>query len=97
MNTRWQQIEELFNAARELDPAERKAFLERNCADEDLRHELESLLAKDGIVESPIDGAAWDGAASLLESGQDLLLTAGASLGPYNITGVLGAGGMGYV
>jgi hypothetical protein len=97
MNTRWQRIEELFNAARELDPEERKAYLERNCADEDLRQELESLLAKDRIVESPIDGAAWDGASSLLESGPDLLLTAGASLGPYNITGVLGAGGMGYV
>jgi hypothetical protein len=42
---RWHQIEELYHAARECDPAERDALLAR--ADPDLRREVESLLAQD--------------------------------------------------
>lgn len=76
---------------------ERAAFLEHNCAgDEVLRQEVESLLAKDAASEGPIDRPAWDG-AGLLESEPDVLLAEGTNLGPYRITGLLGAGGMGQV
>jgi serine/threonine protein kinase len=51
---RWQQIETIFQAALERDPAERTAFLNQACAgDEGLRQEVESLLAA-GIVHRDI-------------------------------------------
>ena len=43
---RYQQIGDLYHAALEIDAAERATFLERECAaDEDLRREVESLIA----------------------------------------------------
>jgi eukaryotic-like serine/threonine-protein kinase len=43
---RLSQIEELYHAVRECAPGERTAFLAGACnGDEDLRHEVESLLA----------------------------------------------------
>ena len=45
---RLRQIEELYHLAREREPGERAAFLAQACTqDEDLRREVESLLASD--------------------------------------------------
>ena len=42
---RWQQIEALYQSARELEPGQRDALLAEACAgDEELRREVESLL-----------------------------------------------------
>lgn len=41
----WVQVEQLYHAALEQDDAERRAFLENACGDNDaLRREVESLL-----------------------------------------------------
>ena len=46
---RWRQIERLYHAALELEGSGRAAFLKGACgADNDLRREVESLLASDG-------------------------------------------------
>ncbi len=43
---RLRQIEELYHAALALSPAEQESFILKSCgADEDLRRELDSLLA----------------------------------------------------
>jgi len=43
---RWRQIDRLYQAALERDATEREAFLDKACAgDEELRREVESLLA----------------------------------------------------
>ena len=48
---RWQQIEQLFHAALEREPAQRAAFLRDACAaDDGLRREVESLLAQEQSV-----------------------------------------------
>lgn len=48
MKDRWGRVEELFHQAAELTPAERSAFLESACqGDEELRSQVESLLAAD--------------------------------------------------
>jgi eukaryotic-like serine/threonine-protein kinase len=47
MNERWQEIERIFHAARELDGSARAEFLAKACAgDDDLRREVESLLVQ---------------------------------------------------
>ena len=57
---RWVRIDDLFNAALELSPSEREAWLDRACGDDDgLRSELVQLLdedaraASDGFLELP--------------------------------------------
>jgi len=45
---RWQQIEGLYQSALRLEPERRAAFLEKACAaDEQLRREVDSLLAQE--------------------------------------------------
>jgi eukaryotic-like serine/threonine-protein kinase len=48
---RWQKIESLYHIARERKPEERRVFLESACGgDEELLHEVESLLVNDGLA-----------------------------------------------
>lgn len=51
MNSRWDRVTALFDAARALDPAARSAFLEIACAgDTDQRAEVEALLASEAAA-----------------------------------------------
>jgi serine/threonine protein kinase/Tol biopolymer transport system component len=94
---RWQQIESLYHAARELQPADRPAFLADSCAgDPSLKSEVESLLAH----RVSADGAVDDGVRSILHAQTPRILGSsliGQRIGVYHVTALLGAGGMGEV
>jgi serine/threonine protein kinase/tetratricopeptide (TPR) repeat protein len=91
---RFQQIEELYHAAREGSAAERVALLSQ--ADPELRREVESLLAVRTGGEF-MDRPAVQNARQLLEDLTGNEWTAGTRLGPYQIESELGKGGMGQV
>ncbi len=97
---RWRQIDRLYQAALERDAAERGAFLDEACrGDEELRREVESLLAAneqakeaEDFLNQPallvaVQAIADDQAQSLV----------GRKLGRYQILSLLGRGGMGEV
>lgn len=94
---RWRQIERLYHEALEHPPGDRAAFLaEASAGDDELRREVESLLASEeqtgNFIESPPEDViagmiAEEQAHSILER----------TLGHYKIQSMLGAGGMGEV
>jgi len=94
---RWRQIEELYNAAIEQPAEDRAPFVQRASVDAEVAREVESLLARDGLADGPIDRPAWEGAAALLENQPYAELSPGKQLGPYQIIRILGAGSMGKV
>ena len=91
---------ELFEQLRELPESERAPALDSACAgDRGLREQVWRLLAADRDAEgSFLARRAIEDAARLLMPGDPAgHLSPGAKLGPYEITGILGAGGMGEV
>jgi serine/threonine protein kinase len=95
---RWRQVDSLYHAVLEREPEERAVFLRSACqTDEDLRREVESLLARDTSGNGLLDQPAWEAVPSLIEDPTRTSLAPGTQLGPYKIEGPLGAGGMGQV
>ncbi|MGA8029559.1 MAG: protein kinase [Bryobacteraceae bacterium] len=99
---RWRQIEDVFDAASQCEPASRAAFLEQACGtDAELRREVESLLANlddgDPILESVQNAAeAYVQEQSAYEEITEPL-SEGLCLDHYRIIEMLGRGGMGEV
>ena len=92
-NPRWQRIEDVFQRAVELAPGERSALLDEACAgDPSLRGEVESLLAHDSE-----EGITFAGPERLAARASAESFSEGDKLGPYEIFGLIGAGGMGEV
>ncbi len=93
--TRFEQVQQLFEAACELPPREQAAFLEERCrGDDELRREVELLLEVDRTPDERLERPAVD-VVETPGSPSDAVLP--ARIGPYRIVDVLGAGGMGIV
>jgi eukaryotic-like serine/threonine-protein kinase len=94
---RWQQVKELFRSALGREEEGRAAFLDQACeGDDGLQREVESLLASFEESDSMIQGPVARAAAELITSEQSDSLV-GQRLGHYEITDLLGEGGMGTV
>jgi predicted Ser/Thr protein kinase/tetratricopeptide (TPR) repeat protein len=94
---RWQRIEQIYNSALEIEISQRAAFVAVACdADEALREEVESLLARAergiSFLETPAMALA---AKAMVGAGGTRALP--AAIGRYRVVRVLGEGGMGAV
>src|SRR5262245_411845 len=91
---RYQQIDQLADAALELGVEERAAFLDHECTgNEELRSQVEQLLSahehEDGFLSAPaLEAIALEMAAAQAQS------LIGRQLGHYQILSLLGMGGM---
>lgn len=97
-DVRWQRIEEVFHRAADLDPSERAEFLSEACTgDDELRREVESLLAND--TEENLVEAAVSKAVDALPDEERVVSDdlVGQHIGPYLVTELIGKGGMGMV
>src|SRR5262249_25863057 len=87
---RWRKIEEFYHRALERPSEERGAFVQQACrGDIDLQREVESLLERADKVDSFLETSVLNSTPRPLKPG--------AALGPYEVLGLLGAGGMGKV
>jgi serine/threonine protein kinase len=94
---RWQQVKEIFNSAISYRPEERGLFISRACSgDENLRSEVESLIASHEQSGSFIDQPAFEAAASLLV-GDRAELRPAQEIGSYEVISFISRGGMGEV
>src|SRR5260370_22955405 len=93
----WEQLKSVLQAAWELDPAERRAFLNGMCGEDAvLRSDVDALLAADQSADEFLAAPAVDLDAdpAIEESGGD---RSGTNVGPYRIVREVGHGGMGTV
>ena len=97
---RFQKVGELYDRATELEPDQREAYLAAACAgDEELRLEVESLLAAHESASAFIDRPAVEIAATLIanHTGPTTGSIEGEKIGTYQVLSLLGKGGMGEV
>src|SRR5688572_12533675 len=86
---RWKRINEIFQDILELPPQERISFLDKACeADSSLRDELL------GLVRAYEEASGFPGSLAQATASPTL---AGQTLGPYQVTELVGVGGMGAV
>src|SRR5262245_18634242 len=94
---RWEQVEYLYHAALERSADERRAFLDAACeSDQELRREIESLLAYDEPARQFLEALPDTIAAEMLAA-DEISLFVGSELSHYQILALLGRGGMGEV
>jgi hypothetical protein len=94
---RWQQASRILEIALERHPEQLAAYLDEVCAnDDDLRREVESLLAASAQAGSLLDSPAMAIAARLFVN-DPVKTIPGQSIGRYKIVTALGEGGMGEV
>src|SRR5882762_4686035 len=94
---RFKEVERLYHLALEQEPSQRAAFLKSACGDDEgLQKEVESLLAHEGQADNFMEEPALEVAAQALAP-SDIPSLVGRRLGPYDILGLVGAGGMGEV
>ena len=94
---RWQQIDKLLDEVLDREPDQRQAFLEQACSgDEDLRKQVEALLAAHEKAGSFIGSPAIEVAARMTGETPEVSLV-GRRLGACQVLSLLGKGGMGEV
>jgi len=96
-NERWQEVERVYHLALTKPPDDRSEFLDHACGDDnELRLEVESLLAYETEAKDFIESPALELAAKMMAD-KDSATVVGRTINQYKILSLLGAGGMGEV
>ena len=99
---RFRRADAVFDAALDIAPGDRQAFVERACGDDtELRGDVERLLRAHSKSETVLDAPAADFVAPMLRHALQATIAEASStpsrIGPYRIEREIGRGGMGIV
>jgi len=95
---RWEQVQQIFHGALELEPPARERFIASACGgDTGLQAEVIALIDDDRSGLPVIDRGIPDIASAILEADEDGWVGVPARIGPYRLVSRLGEGGMGVV
>lgn len=92
--SRWKRIERLFQKALERPEAERREFLERECAGDDTLHSEVGELLENVNEGDELEELVVRAARDVVESDR---LSSGTRIGPFEVVREIGHGGMGTV
>ena len=100
----WERLDELLDGALDQPPERRQEWLSARCADDEallarVRALLDLAVTNDEelVPSGALRGAVWDDVAEELDGEAPDSILPGRRLGPYEIRGLLGQGGMGRV
>jgi len=93
---KWLEVKEIFNAALDLPLEERASFVEKRCADNELREEVKALLSSSDEAENFIEDPALTRVSHLVTA-EKMPSYIGKQIGAYKIEKEIGKGGMGAV
>jgi serine/threonine protein kinase/tetratricopeptide (TPR) repeat protein len=98
LNRHNRDLERIVLSALRRPAAERAAYVAETCGtDEELRREVESLIARDQAAASFLEVPPVSSALSLMVAATGPTMTQGDRIGPYTVVSSLGCGGMGEV
>ncbi len=92
---RWRRVEKLFHLVAALPLAERGAYLDAQCDEDEVRSQVEELLAWDEEAGDFIESAIGSASARAIEDHDPLGRK--RTIGKYEIDGLIGRGGFGVV
>src|SRR5215510_8358780 len=92
----WKEIERLYHASVELEPARRAQFLAIACPHDEIRRKVELLLAHREDPASFINRPGLEVAAEMITHNESDSLV-GRTIDQYRVLDLIGAGGMGLV
>jgi serine/threonine protein kinase len=97
----WRKVKEICAELLECDPSHRAQLLEDLCSnDAELKRDVEEMLSQTGVHVSILENPIWPKFGVAVEARWETngpVITIGQQLGPYEIIGPLGKGGMGEV
>ena len=93
---RFEQVDRIFQAAVEREPAERQAYIDEACGgDAELRSRVQALISADERAGTFIETPAYKVVSQMTEERSRTMM--GQRIGPYRVASALGVGGMGEV
>src|SRR5262245_39627184 len=94
----WNEVERIYHAARELHGEERSRFLASACErNSEISRRVDEMLRNEEEQQSFLAQPAIAIASPSLISEREPALAEGTQLGPYQVLGSIGSGGMGQV
>jgi eukaryotic-like serine/threonine-protein kinase len=96
-NTNWEQVKELLDEVLQIEPSKRLTYLRKAAVNDEVRAEVESLIAFEDEAENLMNLSAIEFSKDFFTEEDDSSALLGQQIGVYRIIREIGYGGLGAV